>query len=168
MCACFVWFSELLSSTGPGWFYSRRTVSPPVLGDIRRASSLTYRRCVGLKEKPPRRGQNKSSHPHKMFRLKAKRTVFRLFVLYINIHLFPGSVWDEITSFINILLTTNNVVFLFWRQVPDMAVLSVFYLKLRLCSRHHHPEMWECFKLSASCKTARKLALGHLSGHYYQ
>ncbi|KAG7229342.1 hypothetical protein INR49_013000, partial [Caranx melampygus] len=50
----------LVPSTVPGRLYSSEPVSPPGLGDLRRASSLTNKHCVGLKEKPPRRCQNKA------------------------------------------------------------------------------------------------------------
>lgn len=42
-----------------GPLYSGEARSPPGHGDIKRASSMTNERCVGLKEKPPRRCQNK-------------------------------------------------------------------------------------------------------------
>ena len=84
---CVIAFSPdwLISSTRPGRLYSNRPVSPPGLCDLRRASSLTNKRCVGMKEKPPRRCQNKSLHRAKTFRPKAKFTVYHLIGLFVNV-----------------------------------------------------------------------------------
>lgn len=62
-----VWFTKLLSFTEPDRLYSDGAASPPGLGDVRRASSLTRERCVGPEEKPPLCCQNKSEHTDRTF-----------------------------------------------------------------------------------------------------
>ena len=69
-----IWFSLMVSTTGPGCFYSGEAGSPPGLCDLRRASSLTNKRCVGLREKPPHRCQNKS--PHRPDTLNTGRKIY--------------------------------------------------------------------------------------------
>lgn len=76
----------LVSCTEPGRLYSGGPVSPPGLSDISRASSLTNKHCVGLKEKPPRRCQNKSPRPVKTFELSATCTVYGLVGVHLNFH----------------------------------------------------------------------------------
>lgn len=63
----------------PGQFYSRDAVSPPGLSDIRGASSLTNKPCVGLKEKPPRCCQNKTRRPSEQQSFSTKHTTGGLF-----------------------------------------------------------------------------------------
>lgn len=58
----------------PGQFYSGDAVSPPGLSDVRGASSLTNKPCVGLKEKPPRYCQNKSHRRRKQQSLNPEKT----------------------------------------------------------------------------------------------
>lgn len=78
-------FSALFSSTESGRLYSGEGVSPPGLSDIRRASSLTNRHCVGLKEKPPRSCQNKSPYPVTTLKSNTKHTYCELSGMHINI-----------------------------------------------------------------------------------
>lgn len=125
-------FSELASSTEQGRLYSDGPHSPPGLSDIRRASSLTNKHCVGLKEKPPRRCQSKSLGAAKTFQFNVKYTVWAIFGMRMNINEYLN--WFRIKKkcFISCLLILHNALPLFWRQVPDMVMLSVFYLKLHL------------------------------------
>lgn len=80
-----VWFSALVSSTGPGRLYSAGPGSPPGLGDLTRASSLTNKQCVGLREKPPRRCQNKSRYRTSTFRKTLKITDCELICFLVNL-----------------------------------------------------------------------------------
>lgn len=78
-------FSALVSSTEPGRLYTDGAVSPPGPSDLRRASSLTNKHCVGLKEKPPRRCQNKSPRSDKTLEFKTNCALCWLFGTHINI-----------------------------------------------------------------------------------
>lgn len=85
------WFSSALPSTAPGGLYIDGAASPPGICDIRRASSLTYERCVGMREKPPRRLQHKSwrcvKTIHKHSNLYAGSVVCcELYILWANSH----------------------------------------------------------------------------------
>lgn len=116
----------------PGRFYSGDAVSPPGLGDIRGASSLTNKPCVGLKEKPPRRCQNKTPRPDETPRFGAKHTTGELLAVKTDGVNDIEPVCDEKWKLILRLLIIHKALSLFWRRTPDMEVLSAFYLKLHL------------------------------------
>lgn len=127
-----VWFSALVSSTGPGRLYSAGPGSPPGLGDLTRASSLTNKQCVGLREKPPRRCQNKSRYRTSTFRKTLKITDCELICFLVNLIKYLKRLDWKNAKFTSILGIFGYHVPLFWRQAPNMEVLSVFYLKLNL------------------------------------
>lgn len=70
--------SLLPNAPSRGRFYSCRTHSPPGLNDIRRASSLTNKPCVGPGEKPPRRCHNKSTGIEKALTSNTTYVLYKL------------------------------------------------------------------------------------------
>ena len=132
LCLCFAGLVKLVSSTEPGRLYSGGAGSPPGLSDLRRASSLTNKHCVGLEEKPPRRCHNKSPSPGTTWKCNKKMTFFGLFAKHINIKYYFILFRTHKKHLIYLKFILDYTVLLFWRQVPDMVVLSVFYLKLHL------------------------------------
>lgn len=88
-------------------------MSPPGLGDIRGASSLTNKPCVGLKEKPPRRCQNKTLRPDETPRFGAKHTTGELLAVKTDAVNYIEPVCDEKWKLILRLLKIHKALSLF-------------------------------------------------------